>query len=348
MRVDERLSSPSLAKLPMTMTMPDPIQWTQSQAPALGSFSRAQLLAGAGSERCYWRLEREEGSSVILMRYGPDREENRAFAPLTYWLLSHRLGVPQIFAVLEEDLSGWIWLEDLGCRDLLDMTRLGGEEAMKAYEATAHELARWHALDLETLPENAKAQLQTGFDLDLYHWEHNYFWDQGVARFSSLDASEIERLRQDPALEDLAQELVSWPLVAVHRDFQSTNVMVREDDSIGIIDYQGLRLGVREYDLASLVYDPYVVENPQRTDRFLRTYAELAEVEYEGLDERVRRAGIQRLMQALGAFGKLGLGDGKAQFLEHVDPAKQRLAELAAGTELEAVLSPALERLVVR
>jgi aminoglycoside/choline kinase family phosphotransferase len=52
---------------------------------------------------------------------------------------------------------------------------------------------------------------------------------------------------------------------------------------------------------------------------------------------------MQRLMQALGAYGKLGHADGRAQFLDHIPAALESLREVLeriSGTEkLRALLA---------
>ena len=59
--------------------------------------------------------------------------------------------------------------------------------------------------------------------------------------------------------------------------------MVR-DGEVFLIDYQGLRLGRPEYDVASLLYDPYVEMAAGERAELLRVYYEMAEPE-EAFDE---------------------------------------------------------------
>jgi N-acetylmuramate 1-kinase len=113
-------------------------------------------------------------------------------------------------------------------------------------------------------------------------------------------------------------------------------------DCAWMIDYQGLRPGRPEYDLASLLYDPYVT----------LTAAERAELRdyYFGLragsdchPRLLAMCACQRLMQALGAYGKLGVGDNKPSFLRHIRPAVANLRSVVR----ESGLLPALEEVLV-
>ena len=130
----------------------------------------------------------------------------------------------------------------------------------------------------------------------------------------------------------------------VHRDFQSQNVIVR-DGQAWLIDYQGLRPGRPEYDLASLLYDPYVRLPDGERRELLAYYAGLHGAgEAFGSDAGVfARCACQRLLQALGAYGKLGVGDGKKAFLEHIPNAVANLRSVLAESGLLPELVRVLE-----
>jgi len=102
-----------------------------------------------------------------------------------------------------------------------------------------------------------------------------------------------------------------------------------------LIDFQGMRPGLAQYDLASLLYDPYVNLIEAERDELLEDYCG----EKPGADfcETLRLCAMQRLMQALGAYGFLGLVKGHQHFLEHVPKAIHSLREVVAkiaGLEL--------------
>ena len=135
-------------------------------------------------------------------------------------------------------------------------------------------------------------------------------------------------------LENVAAELSRQRPVLVHRDFQSSNVLYRSARSasgpyqadFAFIDFQGMRLGAAAYDLASLLYDPYVPLGEQARASLARLYPV----------EKLAFGAVQRLVQALGAFGRLA-SVGQPQFGRHVAPALQNLLAAADEADLDAL-----------
>jgi Predicted phosphotransferase related to Ser/Thr protein kinases len=110
-----------------------------------------------------------------------------------------------------------------------------------------------------------------------------------------------------------------------------------------------MRPGLAEYDLASLLFDPYVSFTRSECEELLEDYeskrAAACHQVPSDFRETFRLCGIQRLMQALGAYGFLGLVKGNKAFLEHIPAAIESLRGLVSEIpELER-LRTALERL---
>ena len=53
----------------------------------------------------------------------------------------------------------------------------------------------------------------------------------------------------------LAEKVAAQPLALIHRDFQSQNILTG-GDSVGLVDFQGMRWGPVAYDAVSLKVDP--------------------------------------------------------------------------------------------
>jgi aminoglycoside/choline kinase family phosphotransferase len=126
----------------------------------------------------------------------------------------------------------------------------------------------------------------------------------------------------------------------IHRDFQSQNILVRRGEPV-FIDYQGLRFGLAEYDLASLLYDPYVVLSRDQREELVA----LAEARSRNPQFRSQllACACQRLMQALGAYGFLGVVKNKPTFLRHIRPALANLREVAVEQGILPILAPLLQ-----
>jgi aminoglycoside/choline kinase family phosphotransferase len=308
-----------------------------------GALVRLDLIVKGGSDRYYYRATAVGGTgpeSAIIMVYTDKRADNPAFFSATEVL---RQCGARIMEIYHHDAAQKIaWMEDLGRDDLWERRQL--DPVLPLYRDTLKQAACLHRRTAASLPEALRATLQPGFDVRLYQWEQGYFFDQFAVRFSTVPAEQLKALRHSPAFAELAENLALLPRTLVHRDFQSQNIIVR-DGRTWMIDYQGVREGRPEYDLASLLYDPYVNLSPEERAGLLDYYQKLrrdtdgAEV----TEEVVAMAACQRLMQALGAYGKLGAGDGKTAFLRHIPAAVANLRSVLAQSGLLPGLADALE-----
>ncbi|MCX7591826.1 MAG: phosphotransferase, partial [Kiritimatiellae bacterium] len=107
--------------------------------------------------------------------------------------------------------------------------------------------------------------------------------------------------------------------VLVHRDFQSSNVLLKRHKPV-LIDFQGMRFGPAAYDLASLLCDPYVCLPEKFQHEMLRYYAELTGRSFESLWRIYWYAAVQRLVQALGAFARFETRAETREFGQYIGP----------------------------
>ena len=170
----------------------------------------------------------------------------------------------------------------------------------------------------------------------MFRWEQGYFFEHCLGNFFKLPATKVRRLAGLAALKSAAARLAALPRVLVHRDLQSQNILIR-DGTAWLIDFQGMRPGLAQYDIASLLMDPYVSLAPPERAELLGIYQRLARrsgVEVPGdFEEIYQWCSLQRLMQALGAYGFLGLQKGRKDFLAHIPAARSSLRETAALLE---------------
>ncbi|PYK27876.1 MAG: hypothetical protein DME59_03750 [Verrucomicrobia bacterium] len=295
-----------------------------------------------GSDRKFYRIRCSEEQALILVKYNLEREENRHYVTIASFLNEHQIRVPEIY--FHDADEGLIWLEDLGERDLYSYRDESWLVRRAFYESALDQIAALHALP-ESVCIEMEQHLPAEFNSELYLWEQNYFFENCLGRIFKMEKTKLAQLASLPALQEIADRLASFPRVLVHRDFQSQNIIIRNSQSY-LIDFQGMRPGLAEYDLASLLYDPYV-DLPESERAELTAYYRGRQLEHGitingDFDLKLQLCGMQRLMQALGAYGFLGLVKGHKHFLQYIPAAmnslQQVVAEIDGVTELKKAL----------
>src|SRR5713226_7941190 len=283
-----------------------------------------------GSDRRFYRIHCSADQTLILVKYNLDREENRHYVEIAQFLEGHSIRAPRIY--FHDPAEGLIWIEDLGERDLFSYRDESWLVRRAFYESALDEIRKLHHLP-EAVCIEMHQHLPAEFNAALYVWEQNYFFENCLGRYFEIETRTIDNLAALPTLHDIAEKLAQLPRVLVHRDFQSQNILLRNGQAY-LIDFQGMRPGLAHYDMASLLYDPYVDLSEAERDELLEHYCR----EKPGADfmEALRLCAMQRLMQALGAYGFLGLVKDHKRFLQHIPKAVRSLREIVgdvAGLE---------------
>jgi N-acetylmuramate 1-kinase len=277
-------------------------------------FELAPIKKG-GSDREFFRVSLPNKTSCIFMHYGNEVEENAYWAGINNFLAGLDIRVPKIIA---QDVSWhFILLADLGDVDLWSQRALPWDKRRDFYFQALTQIHRLHAFPLTSIPSDLK--LSESYGPRLYKWEYDYFLENLVGEVCGikLPSSLIEELKKE--LESLGTRLQKIEPCLIHRDFQSQNIMIKNGMPV-LIDFQGMREGCLFYDLGSLICDPYVIITDEESNELIGFYYELMNPSYSR-DEFVQNfwdGSVQRLLQALGAYGFLGLKKNKPAFLGHI------------------------------
>ena len=98
-----------------------------------------------------------------------------------------------------------------------------------------------------------------------------------------------------------------------------------------------MRPGLAHYDLASLLYDPYVEIAEKEREQLIAYYRDRQLENGITIDGdfhlTLRLCAMQRLMQALGAYGFLGLVRGHKHFLQYIPNALRSLCAVVANID---------------
>jgi len=310
------------------------IEYTRARFPDLASEDfNVSLLDKGGSGRKFYRIQAPSGPTMIAVKYQPDKEENRHYADIADYLDKSDVNVPHIF--LHDHDEGLIWMQDLGGKDLWSFRNEPWSVRRPLYERALRQGFLLHTSATEQW-DGANPKFEIEFNEQLYLWEQNYFFEHCLCGHFAMPPVEAGLVAGLPAVRGLAARLAREPRVLVHRDFQSQNVIIHGGEA-WIIDFQGMRPGLAQYDLASLLYDPYVSLGHSEREELLAFYKSLLAgkgVTAAGtFDDVFDMCAAQRLMQALGAYGFLGMKREKPEFLTHIPAACRSLLEVASRIE---------------
>ena len=304
----------------------------------------AICIGTGGSDRAYYRVSCREATCVLMTCKDSDGDYERHLA-LSQFFRKHGLPVPELLAAdnqkkqaLFEDLGDLSLYSWLACRRTPD-------HIMRMYCKVLDTMITLHTSVTDHAYECVKLW-ERNFDREHLRWESAYFMENFI--HGMLQTRVIEEGPLDKDFESLASTVASFDKVALHRDFQSQNVMVVHALEPRLIDFQGARMGPAAYDVASLLWDPYARLQDSMSDMLLSYYIMHRKKMRPDFDDHAFRETVlpcrlQRHMQALGAYAFLSRVKGKKYFLRHVP---QALAYLKQETEEACAAYPALHRLV--
>lgn len=266
-----------------------------------------KVASADASFRQYYRLTHGD-ITLLLMDASLEKDSLQAFINVTKKLHSVDVKAPQI---LETNLeTGYLILEDFGSTHYLDI--LNWDNSEELYKKAIDEIVKMQELDASDLPPYDKEFLSLEMDL-MREW---YMIKLLPVNLSAKQTAIIEK-----TIDDISNEVLKQPQgLFVHRDFHSRNIMLTQDNEVGVIDYQDAMSGALCYDLASLLEDSYI--EFEREDRLkLILYFR----DKKGLDVDDATfirwfdfVSMQRHMKVLGIFARLYKRDGKKGYLQDI------------------------------
>ena len=290
-------------------------------------------LAGAGSNREYYRFTAPDGTTVIGAR-GTSRDEDHAFIYLSNHFSRRKLPVPKVLAVSGDELR---YLQtDLGSLSLFDAIA-GGREAGGRYTVKEKQLL---VKTIRALPDIqlrgargldfSNCYPQQEFDMDSVLFDLNYF------KYCFLKPTELDfhELKLEADFRLFAKDLTAERAESfMYRDFQARNVMLDEGGNPHFIDFQGGRKGPYYYDLASFLWQasaryPHKLRRELVYEYYqsLKNFTEVPSTRH--FADRLSLFVLFRTLQVLGAYGFRGYFEQKKHFIDSIPPAMQNLREL--------------------
>lgn len=285
-------------------------------------------LPSSGSNRRYFRLS---GTMNLVGVSGTSVEENKAFLYMAAHFREKGIPVPEVYAASDDAL--FYLQEDLGDALLFDRIEKGRKSCVFSDEE--------RLLLRQTISMLPMIQFQgaEGFDFDQCYPqpefnERSILWDLNYFKYCFLKSTGLEF--QENILEDdfkkMCDILLQDPTKTfMYRDFQSRNVMIK-DDKPWFIDFQGGRKGPIYYDIASFLWQakanfPEGLRN-EMLDVYMDSLSQYTTVDKSQFCTRLRHFVLFRTLQVLGAYGFRGYFEKKPHFIQSIPFAIKNLKEL--------------------
>ena len=286
-------------------------------------------LKGDGSQRQWYRLKSDRGSLIMVdhgIRQTRKATEVDAFVHLGRHLYHQEVPVPNIY--FYDTFSGLVFLEDLGDVHLQQVVQSTADTSrlVRLYQTVIAQIIRLSRQGAVKFDRSWTYQTSE-YDQELIlEKECRYFLEAFLNGYIGFEISFEDLEAEFKSLADKALQHSSSGFM--HRDMQSRNIMVK-DHRIYFIDFQGGRIGPIQYDLASLLIDPYVdlpeAIQTRLLEDGLKMLSAAVPVDPAKFRDCYHYCTLTRNLQILGAFANLSRVQGKKQFEKYIPAALKTL-----------------------
>jgi len=287
-------------------------KWLTAQLPQQSN--QILLLAGDASFRRYFRVVSGD-QQFVIMDAPPELENCHPFVTIAKTFQDSVVRLPHVFAWDQQ--QGFLLLSDFGDQQLLPL--LNDHSADALYQSALNTLIQLQQCDAVVdyvVPHFDDAQLWREFDI-FFTW---YLQKHLQKMMPTLDEKNLRETYQ--LLIASAHE---QPVVFVHRDYHSRNIMLCADQSLGILDFQDAVWGPITYDAVSLLRDCYIAWDNSQVEKWVNYFYQqllrenkIKNISFNTFLRWFDWMGLQRHLKCLGIFSRLFYRDNKAGYLKEI------------------------------
>ncbi|NIO05575.1 MAG: phosphotransferase, partial [Proteobacteria bacterium] len=229
------------------------------------------------------------------------------------------LGVPKLYGA--EPHQGLVFLEDLGDEILQKKIEAEKPESIESLYHEAIDMVVKMQCDLDVSQDCFAFKI--AFTVEKFVWELDFFRTHYVESLLGKKIQSDDRKTMDRLFHWLSSLMDEERKVFTHRDYHSRN-LIYHAGTLKTLDFQDARLGLAQYDLASLLRDSYVVLRDELRESLLDYYLSRRE---EKTGEKIDRprfryifdmTSLQRNLKAIGTFAFQAIGRNNSSYLKYI------------------------------
>ncbi len=291
-------------------------------------------LKGDGSDRKWSRIY-NKNKSFIVADHGlcpPDGDpQAKSFIMTGKHLFEKKLFVPEIIG--SDLFSGLVVVEDLGDERLEDYIKKQ-KNSLEILKKTIDRLFLFSIEGSKGFTDEMAFQTSS-YDEAVSFGECKYFENEFLKNYLDFN---FNPGKLEPEFKYISTNILENSLTGLmHRDFQSRNIMIKNHMPY-FIDFQGARKGPLQYDLASLLIDPYMDLSWDLRDNLLKYSSAIADnygISEDSFKKSYYLCALSRNLHILGAFSFLSIKKNKSYFKSYIPPAVKSLVEIIYRLELK-------------
>lgn len=229
------------------------------------------------------------------------------FMDISKLLQKNNLSIPTIY----EYHDNVIKCQDLGDTRLFDIcsSQSLSKKYMKYYDMSINWISNLQKINVNNI-------LPRYYGFNSIRSELDNFVYCVLKKCGKINIDNIDILNDE--LERLSKEIYSQPQVIVHRDYQSKNIMVR-NENIYVIDYQDMCIGPILHDIVSLLYDLNVCMNENDREMLERKYYDMIKnnwnISFSEYQQKIYQSALHRVMKSMTHRGKMYFKDNKYEII---------------------------------
>ena len=268
-----------------------------------------EIVSGDAGFRRYFRFIHHE-QSIIAVDAPPESEDTSQYIAVAQSYREKGIKVPAIYAY--DLIQGFYLQQDFGHQLFSDILTVDSSNLLYSKALATIPLIQ-SCLSTEKQPLPA-------FDGAFIDRELCLFTDWLLDKYLQLFLTDAEAHMLNEVFDAVKKSCLIQPMVGMHRDYHSRNLMLLEGDEIGVIDFQDAVVGPITYDAVSLLRDSYQDWPPEKVLEWLQNwhaeyYAQYPWAEFKKWFDNV---GMQRHIKIAGIFARLCIRDNKPSFLSDI------------------------------
>ncbi|MFZ0219004.1 MAG: phosphotransferase [Candidatus Aquirickettsiella sp.] len=284
--------------------------WLKESCALPSSSFELQPLINDASSRQYFRLQLANCSHIVMVA-PPDKENIIAFITIARDFARQGIYTPEILAYNLE--QGFMLLSDLGNNLYLNI--LNHNTADDLYSRALSVIYQIQVCNPK-FPDNKSLNL---FNEEYILFELGLFIDWFLKKHLELTITTEISIVLETTFKLLINSALEQPQVCVHRDYHSRNLLLLENKSVGVLDFQDAIYGPITYDAASLLRDAYIDWPKKQVDQWVFKFYNMLNISHQYTQEKFVRwfdfISLQRHLKILGIFSRLYYRDNKSQYL---------------------------------